>query len=191
MPNFQLVNPYIEGEFKSVVSGKNAHDAAQKAWSRLADNLTNNVPKFGFTLERVSDKKLSHFVVKENISDGTVNYKLMEHEVDLSDKEIQGLRDQIESFRHKQSGGKRRGRKGRKGRKDDSDSDSDSDSDVDLEDSSEVYSKVMRKKFVHMSQPIVYFWYNPLLYRLDRVYMPTFVTPLIPYVHIELSSAFF
>lgn len=182
--NFSLVNPHIEGGFKTVASGQNAQEAAQKVWDRLSGYLTNNLPKFGFTLERVNDKKLFHFVVKESINEGIVDYKLLEHDVNLTDQEIKDLRDKIQSFRDSQNGGKRRHHKA-------DDSSSSEDEDLDLDDSSEVYAKVMRNKFVHQSQPIVYFWYNPLIYRMDYLYVPTFVTPLTPYIQIQLSSAFF
>lgn len=184
MPNFQLVNPYIEGDFKTIFSGKTSYDAAQKAWDGLSEHLTNNVPKFGFTLERMNDKKLIHFVVKENIKDGLVDYKLIEHQVEMNDEEIKHLRDKINSFRH-QTGG----RKHKKDKKDkDSESNDDSGSDSD---SSEVFSKVKYNKYMHQSQPILYMWYNPLIYRFDTLFVPTFVVPLTPYIEIELSSAFF
>lgn len=180
MTNFQLVNPYIEGDFKSVFSGKSSYDAAQKAWDSLSEHLTNNVPKFGFTLERMNDKKLVHFVVKENINDGLVDYKLIEHNVEMSDDEVSRLQDKVDNFR-KQSGGRRK-------KRDDSDSES---HELDLSDSSEVYSKVMYNKYLHQSQPIVYMWYNPLVYRFDTLFIPTFTVPLTPYIEIELSSAYF
>ena len=185
--NFSLVNPHIEGGFKTVVSGHNAQDAAQKVWDRLSKYITNNLPKFGFTIERVSDKKLFHFLVKESISEGLVDYKLIEHDVNLTDQEIKDLRDKIQSFRDSQNGGKHN----RKNKDKDKADDSDDSDELDLDDSSEVYAKVMHKKFVHQAQPIVYFWYNPLIYRLDYLYVPTFITPLTPYIQIHLSSAFF
>ena len=184
MPNYQLVNPHIEGEFKSVVSDKTPQDAAQKIWSRLSGHLTNNVPKFGFTLEQVGNKKLHHFVVKETVDDGVVDYKLIDHDVSLSDNEIKALREKIAFFRRKMSGGKRKKRYHGA-------DDEDDDDEIDLDDSTEVYSKIMRNHFVHQSTPIVYFWYNPLVYRLDYLYVPTFVETVMPYIQIDLSSAFF
>ena len=184
MPNFQLVNPYVEGDFKTIFTGKTSYDAAQKAWDGLSEYLTNNVPKFGFTLERMNDHKLVHFVVKENIKDGLVDYKLIEHQIDMTNEEINHLREKINNFR-KQSGGRKR--KSPKDKKDDSD---DSDS-SESSDSSEVYSKVKYNKYMHQSQPILYMWYNPLVYRFDNLFIPTFTVPLTPYIEIELSSAFF
>ena len=60
--NYKFVNPHIEGDFKNLFSGKNHIDAARIAWEKLSTNFTNNLPKFAFTLEKVGDGKLYHFL---------------------------------------------------------------------------------------------------------------------------------
>ena len=35
-------------------------------------------------------------------------------------------------------------------------------------------------------QPIYHWWYDPYLYKLQKMYIPTFVAPLTPYVEIDL-----
>ena len=180
MPNYQLVNPYIVGDFKTVFSGKTPHDAAQRAWDSLADHLrvTETVPRFGFTLERLSDKKLSHFVIKENMSnsDSVVDYKISEHSVDLSDKEVKGFRNRVDRLRDQEQEGGRRERK-----KDDDDSDS----------SDELYDLDVYKKYLRQNQPLMYFWYDPIVYRLDSIVLPTFYGPFYPVYHIGTYSMFY
>lgn len=34
-----------------------------------------------------------------------------------------------------------------------------------------------------LSQPIVYWWYTPSLYRVTKIYTPTFNVPLMPYIN--------
>jgi hypothetical protein len=186
MSSYQLVNPYIGGEFKTTFAAKSPFNAAKDAWQSLSPHLTSYVPRFAFTMQRLSDGKFFHYVIKEEIindssSGKNVNYSLS----DLgSDKkytdELDMLRKNIDGYRNKKGG------KGKKSKKDDDDS-SDSDSDLDDSDDEEIYSKVRSKN----SQPITWFVYYPLkTYKIKQLYLPTFVLPLTPTVQINMSSAF-
>jgi len=185
MTNYQLVNPYIEGDFEKVYSGKKPLNAAEKAWNKLSGYVTGNLPRFAFTMERMSDKKLFHFVVKEKLrssKSNTVDFSLDELSVKLDKNVTKSFKTKLSDLRKKasQAGGKRK--------KDDSDSSSDSDDEDDL------YSSILKHKYRHMNQPILYWWYTPTVYDtvLESVYVPTFVVPLAPYVEIyPLSSALF
>ena len=78
---------------------------------------------------------------------------------------------------------------------DDSDSSDSSSSESESEDDEDfIYEKLKKLKMANNAKmygkPIVYWWYTPTLYRLDRFYMPTLCAPLTPYVEINLSSAF-
>ena len=168
MPNYQLINPYIEGDFKTAYDGKSPIDAGEKAWVNLSRYLTGNVPKFAFTMERTSDHKHFHFVVKENVEGDNVSFSVKKVDVKVPKEGLQAFKKKVSSLRD-QSGGKK---------KDDSSSSSDSDS--------ELYKKIMKHKYNHMSQPILYWWYTPYLYdvTLGSVYMPNFTIPLSPYVEL-------
>ena len=64
--------------------------------------------------------------------------------------------------------------------KDDSDSDS-SDWDASPDD---LYR---RAKSYSINQPIYYWWYDPFVYRLDSIYIPTFYSYVTPYIELSLS----
>lgn len=182
MTNYNLVNPYIEGDFEKTYSAQKPLDAAEKVWGKLSGYMTGNVPKFAFTLERSTDKKLFNFLVKEKVKNDVVDYSVSEV-TEASDKEsVKQFKSKLVQLRkNSQQGGASK----KKGKDDDSDSDSDSDS--------ELFTKILQHKYRHMNQPILYWWYTPTLYQpyLPSVFMPTFVVPLSPYVEFNtLSTAF-
>lgn len=185
MTNYQLVNPYIEGDFEKVYSGKKPLDAAEHVWGKLSGYITGNVPRFAFTIERMSDKKLFHFVVKEKVKgnkSSTVDFSLEELNVDLN-------KDVSKRFKTKCSELQKKAQAGGKKKEKDEDEDDDSSSSSDSDD---LYSSILHHKYKHMNQPILYWWYTPTLYDsvVESVYMPTFVVPLAPYVEIyPLSTA--
>lgn len=186
MKKFQLVNPYIEGDFKTEYSGKTASDCAENVWDNLSGYLTGNVPKFAFTLQQNSNNKLHHFLVKEDVNDDLVNYSIKPLNIDLDKNTSSKLQSKIKKM--SQSGGNSKNKK--KSNKDDDDSSSSSTCSDDLD---ELYHKVMKKKNRHQTQPILYWWYTPSLYQytVGSVFVPTFVVPLTPYVEIyPLSTAF-
>lgn len=78
----------------------------------------------------------------------------------------------------KSIGGKRLsgGEKDKKKHKhDDSSSSSDDD---------DAFNTLKLHKMLTKQTPISYFWYDPLIYRFDSLYIPTFVSTLSPYVEI-------
>ncbi len=169
--NYKFVNPHIEGDFKNLFSGKNHIDAARVAWEKLSTNFTNNLPKFAFTLEKVGDGKLYHFLVKEKINNGSVTYKI--NGIDLNSREVDRLREKIGSL---QKGGKRK--------RDRSDDDLDLDDDDELDDSDDMYNMIRYGKRV--SGPIKYWMYDPIAYAryMETFYTPNFIVPITPYVEI-------
>lgn len=183
MSSYQLVNPYIGGEFKTTYAAKSPFSAAKDAWQSLSPHLTSYVPRFAFTMQRLSDNKLFHYVIKEEIindssSGKNVNYSLSDLEADNKHAdEIKDFLKHVNNYRNKKGG------KGKKKKDDDS---SDSDSDLDDDSDEEIYSKVRSRN----TQPITWFVYYPLkTYKIDKLYLPTFVLPLTPTVQINMSSA--
>ena len=71
--------------------------------------------------------------------------------------------------------------------------DDDDDSDKDDSDK-EFFDKIKQAKKNNNNKAVVYWWYDPTVYYrvydLSRVFMPTFVSPILPYVELNLSSAF-
>lgn len=194
---YVLVNPFIRGDLNNSFSGKNSLDAANKAYTELSNFFNNNVPKFYFTLQKVKNEKsigkgrmsdYVHFKVIETKNGKNVQYKIVPHEMSGAGiKEFKKKLTNVVSSQKKleggseQDGGAKKKKKKTKKKKDESDSDSDS-SDW-LEDSSDEHHKY--KTGISM-QPIYHWWYDPYLYKLQKIYIPTFVPPLTPYVEIDL-----
>jgi hypothetical protein len=179
MVKYQLVNPYLKGTVKTEYSAGDVLDAAQQAWTSISNNFTNDLPKFAFTLSRGSDRKLFHFVVREErngTSADVVIEPLKLPNVKKSDKHLKSQLKKIDTL-ESQSGGKKN---------DDDDSD---DSDKDDDDVDEKMLKKIINK-INYSQPIAYWWYSPLIYELNTIYTPTFVTNVIPYTVMDMSYAF-
>jgi hypothetical protein len=182
MPTYQLINPFIVGEFKRKVSAKTPLDAAEKVWTQIAGYITNDVPTFYFTL-RQEGGSMHHFSVKEKRSVATDSesgeYRIEKYNPKTPKRLMDRFKQSISKVKteEKQYGG---GKK--KGKKDKKEGDS-----SDYEDSTEEYEK-WYKRYI-LSKPIVYWWYDPLIYVVDWFYVPTFVAPLTPYVRIDLGTA--
>ena len=174
---------------KKTFAASDSTKAADEAWSTLSQYITNNVPKFAFTLKKVEDGKLSHFLVKEGVSKSKdVDYSIKPLDLNLSKKEEKALLSHINKMTEKRlSGG---------AKKDDSSSSSSSESGKDDEDSSsesDIYKKI--RHFKNKSQPLNYLWYSPLVYskdgQLESVYIPSFAYPIVPYLELSLSTIMF
>lgn len=186
MPSYQLVNPYIEGDFEKVFSGSTPLEVAEKTWNKLSKYLTSNVPKFAFSMERTSDGRLFHFMIKEKNNNGTVDFSVESVNLNLPTKVSKEFKNKIGNIKVKQAGGKKQSNK--KKNKDDSESSDSSDSD-----SSDYYAKLWKKQRNNLNQPIVYWWYTPYIYEpvVGSVFIPNFVVPLTPYVEIySMGSTF-
>jgi hypothetical protein len=81
----------------------------------------------------------------------------------------------------KQAGGKKH--KSKKDKKKSKDSDS-----SDISDSSDSYDFYKRAlTYLPETQPIYYWWYDPYVYRMDSVYIPTFYSYFTPYIELSLN----
>lgn len=181
MKSYNLVNPYIKGSFETQFKGKTELDAASNAWESLGKNIKQSLPKFSFTLERSSDKKLFTFTVKETVSDGLIDFKLGRSKPTKSRKRQTAFKNKLKELRKldkKQKGGQR---KRKKKKKDDSSSSSD-DSD-DMKAYAKSYKKTMNK--LYNSYPISYYWYDPLYYD-DSKFVPSLVG--YPYVYYSYAE---
>ena len=150
----------------------------------MSKYVTNNVPSFAFTLEKTSDNSFHHFLIKEEINDDMVKYSITDYKPKSGGEKK--LRESLKKFdNNNQSGGEKKKKRYKKRRYDDDDDDDD-----DFDDLDDVYDRVRRQKYLHQSQPILYWWYNPLAYQLNNFYIPTFTHPLTPYVQVDLGSAY-
>ena len=188
MTNFKLVNPLIVGgDLNNTFNSSSQKEAAENAWKRISKYMSGSVPRFAFTVERTSDGKLFHYVVKEKVKGDNVDFSINELDIKLNKNQLAAFKEQLLNVTNNvQRGGKKHDSK----KHDDSSSDDDSDS-------SEIYEKIkaMRSK----SLPFSYMWYNPVIYTvessgttvLESVYIPTFTVPVAPFFEINFSSAFF
>jgi len=187
--NYNLVNPYVRGKIETSVKAKNSNDAASIIYANLSDHFNNSVPKFYFTLQK-GGGKFYHFKVTEKREKNEINFKINEIQLDNNNyikKEFQEKLDNIKNKIKEQEGGDKKRKKSKKkskksSRKSDSD-DSDSDSSSDYSsDSDDLY---IRSKRNYFSDPLYYWWYDPLVYRLDKLFLPTFYSYVTPYIHLD------
>uniref|UniRef100_A0A6C0EEL8 WGR domain-containing protein n=1 Tax=viral metagenome TaxID=1070528 RepID=A0A6C0EEL8_9ZZZZ len=190
--SYQLVNPSIEGNFKSNIKAQNSNEAANLFYNKLAEHFNNSVPEFHFTIKKGSGtgEKFYHYQVKEQRNNNDVQYSIKNFEIQDSDNAISKFKNKLDKFKSKfadpQEGGKKKIKKDKKSKrknKDESDSSSESDSFSDF-DSDNIYKRA--KKYLPVNQPIYYWWYDPYVYRLDSVYIPTFYSYVTPYIELSL-----
>jgi hypothetical protein len=169
--NYELVNPYIDGPFKRVFNGKNMLDTANKCYGELAHHLREPLPKFRFTMRKLKDNKFVHFKVKEKtVSDGSIEYSISEDKIKHTKKELSDFENKIDNIKNK-VGGKHK------------DSSDDSSDDLWNSDSDDLYQNKYKYP-IRRDQPILYYYYDPVIYRLKRFYVPHFKLPLSPLVSV-------
>lgn len=167
---YTLVNPMIKGDMEIVFTGGSSLEVANSAYQNLSQYFNNYIPKFYFTLED-ENNKLHHFYVKESRNGENANYTIKsysvksKHESELR-KQINSYSENSEHFSSEQHGGKKHRR---------SSSSSDSFS-----------SSSSTGQMTYKVDPIVYWWYYPSVYRVQRFYVPTFVQSVTPIVSIPL-----
>jgi len=183
MPTYELVNPYVIGDMKTSFNTSSSKSAANEAWSALSKYITNNVPKFAFTIKKLSDNKLYHFVVKEKLSKSKkVSFTIKELNLNMSKEEENKFSNYVSNLEN-QAGGKKK-------HNDDDDSSDSSDSDSSDDD---LIRRV--RQFKERNSPLKYMWYSPMIYSKDgnltSVYVPSFVYPVVPYLELSMSTIFF
>jgi len=178
--SYVLVNPHIEGAFKSKIKAQNSQEAANMLYKSLSEHFNNSIPSFHFSVQKGSsgDGKLYHFEVKESIDNKEVTYSISPMTVQGEQQSVERFKKNLSNFKTKftQGGGKKKHKKHHK----DKDSSDDSSSDSDF------YLKA--KKTYNVSQPIYYWWYDPYLYNIDYIYIPTFYSYLSPFIELNLRN---
>lgn len=177
---YVLVNPHIEGNFKSKIKARNSNEAANMFYTNLSEHFNNSVPQFHFSVQKGSSGsgKYYHFEVKENRDHNDVSFKINPYEIKNEHEAIQQFESKLANFKTKfaQDGGKKK--KSKKSKKNSSDSSSDSSSD------NNIYKRT--KSYLPTNQPIYYWWYDPHVYRLESTYIPTFYSYVTPYIELNL-----
>jgi len=177
MKSYILVNPQIQGTFDTKFKSHSSEDAAKMAYETLSKYFSNNIPKFSFTLQKGGSDKYYHFNVSEKITDkNKIKYNISENK-NISN--FDNFLKFVEECNEKLKGGDINGGKHHKKKKykfDDDDDDSSSSSDEDYY----YYYKPLNRV-----QPITYWSYYPNLYNLQKIYIPTFIPSISPYIYIQ------
>jgi hypothetical protein len=186
--SYKLVNPHIEGKFKTEMKAKNSQDAANSFYKNLSEHFNNSVRQFNFSVQKglSGDGKLYHFQVKEKRENNEVDFKITPLKIKGENEVTEKFKEKLANFKEKFNsleGGKKKKSKKSKKSKDSSDSSDSSDSDSDLTEN--FYKRA--KKYLPVNQPIYYWWYDPYLYGLDSVYLPTFYSYVTPYIELTLK----
>jgi hypothetical protein len=182
---YKLVNPYIQGDMKTSVKSKNSVTAAKSFYKSLSEHFNNNIPKFYFTIQKGGSGtgKYYHFLVKEVKVDEEVKFNIEPYTPETSELNIKKFESNLSTFKNKfeQAGGKVKKSKSKKSKKslDDSDDSEFSDS------SEEFYRKAQTYKPV-VNAPLYYWWYDPQLYNLKSIFVPTFYPYVYPYIQLQL-----
>jgi hypothetical protein len=190
--SYTLVNPFIHGDFKNTVKSKNSVNAAKTFYKNLSEHFNNNIPKFYFTIQKggSGNGKYYHFLVKETKGDNDeVKFKVESYNISNEEANLKVFKNKLVKFKSKfeQAGGKKAAKKGsKKGSKAKKSIDDDSD----LDSSEDFYRRAQTYKPV-VTPPLYYWWYDPGVYGLDSVFVPTFYSYVTPYIQYSLGGYVF
>lgn len=170
MTLYKLVNPLIKGKLNTTFEESSSSRAAEKAYKTLSKYFHNSTPEFLFTIQKVKDKsqlgegKINdyyHYKVIENRSGNDVSYEIIKYN-QVNKKRLNKFRKSLEETikEHIQTGGYR------------------DNYDIDLDSDYGLYGSRTRYDY----EPIGLWLYDPYIYSINRLYVPTFVTSVSPYV---------
>jgi hypothetical protein len=183
-----LVNPHIEGNFNSKIKAKNSNEASNIFYKNLSEHFNNSVPVFHFTIQKgkSGSGKYFHFQVKENRTDDEVSFKVKKMDIAGDQESMQSFKSRLDNFKAKfnQDGGKKDKYRRKKDKDKDKDGSDSSDS-SDFDRSSDNFYR-RAKSYLPVNQPIYYWWYDPYLYNLNSLYIPTFYSYVTPYIELNL-----
>ena len=206
---YRLVNPYIRGDMKTTLKTKNSIEAAKNFYKGLSEHFNNNVPKFYFTIQKGDSGKgkFYHFEVKEKKESNEVNYSIQPFKINGETEAMKGFIDNFKSFKGRYKGNhgekKKGSRKGSRktysggGKKSKSKKRSKSKKTKskrkslygldDVDSSSDEY-RYSYNYVPSYNQPIYYMYYDPGVYKLDSIFIPTFYAYATPYVEINTKG---
>jgi hypothetical protein len=169
---YKLVNPYIKGEeFETKLDAKNSIEAAKSFYKSLSEHFSNNVPKFYFTIQKGGSKKgkFYHFLVKEKKTKDSVDFTISPFEIQGEEESMKQYLENFDQFKGRYNGkkGSKRGSKRRSSRR------SSRSDEISSESSQDFYREA--KSYVPVtSSPFYYMYYDPLVYKVDSVFIPTY-----------------
>ena len=87
MQTYELVNPFIKGDLKTIQISSSSLNAAKQIWNNLSTLFSNNVPNFSYTLKSI-DGQLHHFNVSEVQKGDDIIFKIVELSPKKADEDI-------------------------------------------------------------------------------------------------------
>jgi hypothetical protein len=171
------------------IKSNNSMKAAKDFYKNLSQHFNNNIPKFYFTIQKGGGDtgKYYHFVVKENKTNDEVKFNIEPYVIPQDSKSIKNFETKLSSFKSKfnQFGGRKNSKKNSKKSSKKSMSRSRLDDSSEL-DSSEDFYKNAQTYRPTIVPPLYYWWYDPSIYKLDSIFIPTFYSYTTPYLQISL-----
>lgn len=192
---YNLVNPCIKGQFKSGIKAKNSLEAAKKLYNGMSEHFNNNVPKFYFSIQKGKSGtgKVYHFKVKESKNGDDIDFSIEQYNLKGAQKANKSFLKKLGNFNKKfesQAGGapkskrnkktKKNSKKRKTKRKKKDDSESDSDSEDNFSFSTGNYVSTI-------DHPIYWWWYDPTVYSVDSIFVPTFYSYNTPHIQIDTN----
>jgi len=204
MAKYILVNPFIHGKIKAIVSADTSIDAANKLYGKVSKLFNNNIPEFFFSIQKVTrsrdisrgeDEDYYHFKVNEkrgSKNKNAIKFNLKEINLENSDeKKLSVFKKELKNTILEI---KKRSEKTMKGGDlfDDFDDDDDDDDDLfnEFEDDEHFYKDIYRHDGYKRYNNYYGWHYSPYLYHniiRRSLYIPTFALNARPYFELTLS----
>ena len=171
--SYKLINPHIEGDMRTKVKAKNSVEAAKIIYTNLSEHFNNNLPKFNFTIQKGSSGKGKYysFQTKEARNGEDVKFSIKPISIKNEKKSYQSMVKSINKFKNDVN--KRGGEITKE------------DLDEVMDDSSDYYRRAATYVPV-INHPINYFFYDPSLYKLKSLFVPTFYSYITPFISIKM-----
>ncbi len=177
---YKLVNPYIKGEFETKLSAKNSVEAAKTFYKNLSEHFNNNVPRFYFTIQKGGSGKgkFYHFEVKEKKVNDSVDFTIKPFEIKGEDEAMKQYLENFDHFKGRFNGGAKRKGSRKSSRRSSRRSD-------DISSDSDDFYREAKSYVPVTSSPFYYMYYDPLLYKVDSVFIPTYYAYVSPFSEIN------
>lgn len=202
--NYTLVNPHITGDaIMNNITSKNSLEAAKILYNNLSEKFTNSPPSFYFSIKKGGSDKLYHFrVIERKDNNDNVNflikpYKLPDYkQEDIFNKELENTVKNIKKYaKDKKGGGSSKKKKKSKKSKGDDSSSSSSSSDL-INDFELLSNNLDRYVGYNLFRgptsidypPPLYWWYYPSLYSTRRIFLPSLVSSIHPFMELSLCT---
>ena len=105
MPQYQIVNPKIEGTFSNTFEAKTPLEAGGKFWDEFSKHIGGHVPHFKYSMQDISTSDYYHYTASEN-ADG--EYSIEHYNEPLDTKKFEEFANKVTTYekRIEQQGGK-------------------------------------------------------------------------------------